>query len=200
MIQKSHFALASKGIRNPKKVYEYLKETSHLYYLNTFQAENAFDREWDILIILDACRVDLLQEVSDGYSFLRDIEQIVSVGSQSEEWMKKTFTSSYSEVLSDTAVVTGNPYSETALDSNKVKTLDEVWKYAWNEDIGSIKANQLRIAPSLSGERQNQTGWLFTICSPIFPVYLNPVYRVGQGSIILEMNPLRSGPVSKIMN
>jgi len=56
---------------------------------------NVFDRDWDALIILDACRVDALREVEDEYDFLTVDDSITSVGSTSFEWMNHTFDSGY---------------------------------------------------------------------------------------------------------
>ncbi|WP_254761520.1 sulfatase-like hydrolase/transferase [Natrinema marinum] len=69
---------------------------------------NVYERDWDILIILDACRVDTLREVADEYDFIEDIDTIWSVGSQSDEWMANTFTETYHEEIEQTHYVVGN--------------------------------------------------------------------------------------------
>lgn len=76
---------------------------------------NVFDREWDALIILDACRVDALREVEDEYGFLTVDDSITSVGSTSFEWMNHTFDAEYRNEIEETAYVTGNGYTDRVL-------------------------------------------------------------------------------------
>lgn len=103
-----------------------------------------FDRSWDALIILDACRPDLLQEVSDEYEFLPDeIETIWSRGSSSHVWMDRTFTDEYAAEIRETVHVTGNPYSRDHLNPAAFAELDEVWEYEWDEDRGTIPARPI---------------------------------------------------------
>lgn len=99
---------------------------------------NVFEREWDTLVILDACRVDLMRAVADEYSFVGDVESFESVGSMSEEWMTKTFTDRYAGEIAQTAYVTSNVFSERVLSADQFGTLDEVWRYAWDDDLGIV--------------------------------------------------------------
>lgn len=71
---------------------------------------NIFEKEWDHLIILDACRTDAIIEVSPEYDFLNDIDTIWSVGSTSKEWVESTFCEPYLKEINNTAYITANPY------------------------------------------------------------------------------------------
>lgn len=44
-----------------------------------------WDRDWDVLLILDACRLDLLEEVVDDYPFLGVVRTHDSVASKSPD-------------------------------------------------------------------------------------------------------------------
>jgi len=99
---------------------------------------NIYEREWDVLVILDACRVDLMREVAPEYSFIGDIGSFESVGSMSEEWMEKTFTEECAAEISNTAYVTANVFSDTVLSDSRFDVLDEVWKYAWDDKLGVV--------------------------------------------------------------
>ncbi|EMA44816.1 hypothetical protein [Halococcus saccharolyticus] len=99
---------------------------------------NVYDREWDVLIVLDACRVDLLREVADEYAFVSGVESVGSVGSMSEEWMVKTFTTEYAAETRETAYVTGNAFSAEVLDAADFQVLDEVWHYGWDDELGTV--------------------------------------------------------------
>lgn len=67
-----------------------------------------WEKEWDILCIIDACRVDTFRE------YHSDAESYWSVGSTSETWISRTFDKdSYDSV----GIITGNPYASN-LDPN----------------------------------------------------------------------------------
>jgi hypothetical protein len=74
--------------------------------------ENVFDREWDLLVILDACRLDALRTVSAEYDFIHDVNGMWSVGSSSHEWTVKTFTTNYLSEIQKTGYISANPFSE----------------------------------------------------------------------------------------
>ncbi|MFB6080822.1 MAG: hypothetical protein ABEJ81_07485 [Haloferacaceae archaeon] len=121
---------------------------------------NIFTREWDALLVLDACRVDALRIVADDYDFIGSVDSIVSVGSTSFEWIPKTFTNEYVDEIRDTAYVCGNPYlRKTFYDRNHPPArdsvpfgptdyravrpedfacLDEVTSYGIDDDLGTI--------------------------------------------------------------
>jgi hypothetical protein len=52
---------------------------------------NVFDREWNMLVLLDACRVDTLRMVASEFDSLNDVGSLWSVGSTSKEWYANTF-------------------------------------------------------------------------------------------------------------
>jgi len=72
---------------------------------------NVCERDWDMLVVLDACRVDTLQEVADEYDFIENVDSMWSVGSQSDEWMANTFTEEFREEIGRTHYVTGNGHA-----------------------------------------------------------------------------------------
>lgn len=104
----------------------------------SFAGENVYDRDWDVLVILDACRVDLLEEVADEYPFVRTVDTAGSLGSCTYEWMPATFESAPRSELRETAYVCGNPFSGKYLDADDFAVLDEVWRYAWDDDVGTV--------------------------------------------------------------
>lgn len=117
----------------------------HLWWLAwpVPRGTNVYDRDWDLLIILDACRIDLLESVADEYEFIEDIERMESVGSMSKEWMAKTFTDEYADETSQTAYVTANVFSEQMLDADQFHTLAEVWRDGWDTAAGTVRPRQL---------------------------------------------------------
>ena len=98
-----------------------------------------YKRDWDVLVVLDGCRVDLLKAVAGEYPFVNVDETVESVGSASFEWLVKNFTEKFKTEVAETAHVTGNVKTNLALDPGDFLVLDEVWKYAWDEEIGTIR-------------------------------------------------------------
>jgi hypothetical protein len=71
---------------------------------------NVYDREWDVLVVLDTCRYDALCEVVPEFEFLSgsSIDSIQSVGSATAEWSANTFIESYRDEIAQTAYVSSN--------------------------------------------------------------------------------------------
>ncbi|QLD87074.1 hypothetical protein HWV23_15530 [Natronomonas halophila] len=100
---------------------------------------NVFSRDWDCCIVLDACRYDLMETVASDYESLQNLDSIWSVDSKTHAWLEKTVKGTSAETLERTAYVTGNPFSDYVLDDNPFGTLDEVWRYAWDDDLGTVR-------------------------------------------------------------
>ncbi|MDL5360563.1 hypothetical protein [Halalkalicoccus sp. NIPERK01] len=72
---------------------------------------NVFERDWDLLVVLDACRVDAMREVADEYEYITEVESMLSVGSNSHEWLAQTFSEKWSHEIAKTTYVTANFHS-----------------------------------------------------------------------------------------
>ncbi|WP_276300059.1 hypothetical protein [Halorussus lipolyticus] len=97
-----------------------------------------YDEEWDVLVVLDACRTDLMREVADDYPVLGEVGTFDSLGSHSQEWMAENFGDDRRADTRRTAYVTANPFSEKMLDSASFALLDEVWRYGWDDELGTV--------------------------------------------------------------
>lgn len=106
--------------------------------------ESVLDRDWDLLIILDACRYDLFEEVVDEYPFLSSYEPFWSAGSTSKEWIEANLDRErFGEELDEVAYVTGNPFSEGTISDSELGLLDEVWKRSWDENLSVLPPRPL---------------------------------------------------------
>lgn len=76
---------------------------------------NILDRDWDVCIILDTCRVDALRCVADEYDYLTEIMDSLSVGGSSPEWMAHTFDTARRDAISRTGYLTANAWAERVL-------------------------------------------------------------------------------------
>lgn len=120
-------------------VYQYLhyRAESALTHL---QGTNIYEREWDVLVLLDCATTDMLYEVRDEYDFLTDIGEHDTPGTSSAQWMDRTFTQDYRAEMGNTLHVTANTSSEAYLDRRDFLHLEEVWRARWDEELGTIPA------------------------------------------------------------
>ena len=105
---------------------------------NLRQGENIFTSDWDLCIILDACRYDLLLEVAGEYSFLSDPASKISVDSKTDAWTRKTFSRANVSHLENTTYVTANPFSRQISEPANLHSIDHVWQYGWDDDDGTV--------------------------------------------------------------
>ena len=113
-------------------------------FLNTVSSRtplgtNVYNCDWDLLVILDTCRVDALRIVADEYNFLNEVGGIWSVASSSREWMQKTFVEEYNDEIEDTLYVTANPWAQRVLSEKEYMTRGwPNWDTVSSDTIGLI--------------------------------------------------------------
>jgi len=91
------------------------------------------DREWDNLVVLDACRADLFEQEADLDAFDR-YERVTSRGSMTPEWTRRNFAGGD---YGDTVYVSANPF--TALEAgDSFHRLVAVWETAFDEERGTV--------------------------------------------------------------
>jgi len=117
--------------------------------------QHILNEEWDICIVLDACRADLLADVVGDHSFL-DTNTTRSVGSATFEWMPKTFSDDRD--FSNVTYVCANPFSGEFLNGDDFELLEEVWRTSWDPELGTVPADSvtdatIRIGRELRPER-----------------------------------------------
>lgn len=117
-------------------------DTKYLLF-NKRQSTNIYEREWDVLLLLDCMTTDMVQEVKGEYDFLDNVGTHRTPGTCSGEWMRRTFNSSYSEEMSNTVHVSSNTSTERMLNEDDFRILDEVWIDGWSEEIGTIPAREV---------------------------------------------------------
>jgi len=158
---------------------------------------NVSSWKWDLLIVLDACRVDTLRKLSTDPEF--DIfdtgGSIRSVGSYSSQWMERTFVEGYAEEIEQTAYVNGNPHSELCLDNVEFGRLDDIWKTDWNDDIGTIPPEPLTDQTIRVGREDSPERMIVHYMQPHFLPIPHPELESGIdveriGSIIKAILPL----------
>lgn len=138
-----------------------------------------WEREWDLLIVLDACRWDLFREVAPAFEFVPDeFDAVYSPASHSEEWLEVHTEARYRSEMRRTALVSGNIntcWKERFREGWGY--LDEVWRRGWDDDEGTVPARAVTDATiDYVRERAAETpagrtiAWYFQPHRPFVPV------------------------------
>jgi hypothetical protein len=166
--------------RGPGSVRE-LTWRTYLRYGRRLTADPVFDADWDLLIVLDACRADLWAEaVTNEENFPTGTTRI-SPGGTSTEWLEAVFGGRDRSELSDVGYVTANPYSDTHVEAEKLGVLEEVWRYAWDDDVGTVPPRPVTDAAVRAGRRHDLDRLVVHYMQPHFP----SLSRDGEGGTTL---------------
>lgn len=101
---------------------------------------DVFDEDWDNLVILDACRYDMFEQVNHIEGTLTAKE---SKASATSEWLKANVAS---RDLRDTVYVTANPQLEGNRENWGVNfyAVSNVWlSEGWDEETGTVLADTM---------------------------------------------------------
>lgn len=122
---------------------------------------NVFSNNWDLAIVLDACRVDAMEAVADEYDFISDVDSIWSVGSSSHEWTTQTFNKKYIDEFRRTAFLSANPFSYKTLVGGKTPPYGTVLpfgSFAWQP----IRSDDLAYYEQVSSGLEQVPPWRMT--------------------------------------
>jgi hypothetical protein len=134
---------------------------------------NVFEREWDVLVVLDACRADLLRAVVADGDPVGNVGSMRSVGSSSSEWLENTFDGH--PETARTVMVTGNTWTDRYVDADAFAALDAVWKYAWDDDLGTVPASAVTDRAVAATRRRTPERLVVHYMQPHHPFVANPI-------------------------
>jgi len=138
-----------------------------------------YKHQWDLLVVLDACRYDLLWEVVNEYSFL-DRAITDSVASATEEWIAKNFGTRYQQEVGETVYVTGNPHSAES-ETEEFEHVEEVWSHSWDDDIGTVLAEDVTDHAIAAGRKMDPDRCIVHYMQPHHPFVPTPELNKGIG-------------------
>lgn len=163
-----------KGLKNPREATGYVttqlrKHILNSYYLVHDVPEYPIWDDWDVAIVLDACRPDVLAECASEFDFIpEDVPERRSNASQSKQWMERNFTAEYSDRLAETTYVSGNPYT-SQVDTSGFQAVDEVWTYAWSDELGTQPPGPITDRAIEIGRNRSPERLLIHYMQPHFP-------------------------------
>lgn len=107
------------------------------------QLQRLDETDWDILLVLDACSVDVLRAVADW-----PVETVRSPASCTPEWLDAVDRSG---VFETAHVVSANAqYTKT----NPAETLERYWESHWDDDLSTVRPEPvLNRVDSLAGKQ-----------------------------------------------
>lgn len=153
--------------------------------------------EWDICLVLDACRVDLWKEVvnESGPPCVSGKTGVAwSLGSASPEWIGQTFADRHHQHWKDAGYVTANPFSgkhpdEMGVLGNDVYPLrerglaylDEVWVDQWpmSETMQTVDPSVLTARAMWAWEHREMNQLVVHYMQPHIPFKSNPEWCDG---------------------
>jgi len=152
--------------------YTYLFKLASVF--SRSQGREVFEEEWDVLVILDACRHDLMKEVveEEDYEFLKPVDSCYSAAGTSDEWMNKNFGEKHYEKAQKTAMVTGNPYSDTNLDEKDFEVLEEAWEYSYDKEKEAVLPRPITNSAIRIQREENPDKMVIHYMQPHYP-FLN---------------------------
>lgn len=161
---------------------------------------HVLNEEWDALVILDGCRFDLMDEVHPDYPYISSIRPFTSLAGGSLSWMHRTFDDDRD--LSDVGYVTANPFSAEALTPARFGAFDEVWRYAWDDDVGTVRASDVTESAIDVGRSTDVDRLIVHYMQPHHPFVPDPIAAginkddpTEHGKTVWEM--LRDGELSR---
>ncbi len=153
---------------------------TYLRHGRTMRADPVFEADWDLLVVLDACRADLWASVVDDRSLPVGTTR-VSPGGTSTEWLDAVFGETDPAALADVGYVTANPYSESHTDETALGPVEEVWRYGWDEQLRTTPPEAVTEA-AVRVARENDPGRLVVhYMQPHFPAVRGDI--AGEGGV-----------------
>lgn len=121
----------------------YIQLLKRWYQRNSLSGSgiDIIEKDWDYLILLDACRFDQFKEVNWLPGQLRKVD---SKGSSTTDWLKANFPEYYEDVL----YISANPHiSDQNIGgfkgTNHFFQVENVWEYGWDEELDTVPPNKV---------------------------------------------------------
>jgi len=148
------------------------------------------EENWDLLIILDACRYDFFKGVIGDY-MTGSLEKRISIGSCTPEWLNKSFKENYPHVI----YVSGNPHINSkrevkGFNANKhFNKIIDVWSFDWNKELGTVPPENINKATIEELKKSPEKKFIVHYVQPHAP-YISEKYFVGG-----FLEPFTEGPL-----
>lgn len=144
--------------------------TIHKYKELLNQNREIAKKEWDYLIILDACRYDCFEKLYGKY-FEGNLRKCISPASTTLDWLKKSFTKRYE----DTIYISGNPFVSSRtrrkgfVANVYFHQIVDVWDWGWDEKMNTVDPKQINYATLKSKKMHPDKRFIIHYLQPHVP-------------------------------
>jgi len=167
--------IRSDGVQGVQEsLYPIYKKGLHQVFRLSPSGIPIYEEDWDLLIVLDGCRLDLMEEVASDTSYIEDVGSIRSVDTMTREWMKESFRNQYDDEMENTTFICGNPHSDWLLDNDDFQLLDEVWRYGWDDDLGTLPPRPVTDRAISVGRSESPERMILHYMQPHYPFVPSP--------------------------
>lgn len=167
------------GISQTLTSRDYRHLGNQLYHTRMYRQFNngveIFEKDWDVLVLLDACRYDTFVEqywssnLDEALFESVSLDRRESMGSNTREWLKGNFTG---RDLTDTVYVTANPMLMRIWDSVRPEFHDvvNVWQTeGWDDEFNTVLPETMVEHSIRVAERYPRKRLLVHFVQPHFP-------------------------------
>lgn len=138
---KSFTRLVLRGRPSKALVGAYVEVLRTIFDLLPHDGVTVTDEDWDVLVVLDACRYDTYDRVVE---FDGDLDSRTSQGSNTTEWLKANFEGSYDDIV----YVSANPrVSHTEVDgfrgADHFHRIIDVWETDWDAEVNTVRPQRV---------------------------------------------------------
>ncbi len=131
-------------------------------YISSIDGVDIMSEDWDNLVILDACRYDMFEEL---HQLPGELEHRRSKGSNTAEFLERNFAG---RTFPDTVYVTANPQVTVNLDS-PFHAVVSVWKDGWDEQVRTVRPETMAEATRDAHERYPNKRIISHFVQPHYP-------------------------------
>ena len=151
----------------------WIRKQWHRLFTPDITGVNIFNRDWDLLIILDGCQPSWFDMISTDFDWVPNSlpPTVLSVGSNSGEWYKNTFEKVDGEILDSTALITGNPYAEKHVPKKSICLFEDFFRKGWHDDLDLIPAHILTDAAVETGRTSEFDRYIVHYMQPHTPFF-----------------------------
>lgn len=154
--------------------------------VRSVNGEYIYERDWDLLVVLDACRVDALSTVADEYDFLpTSIPSIKSPAPNSALWLERNFRPEFEEAIGSTGYVSGNSHTEGfsqgefPVGADAFCFLERVYDYDFDTSVGTVPPMRMTDAAVRSIRQKDASRTVVHYMQPHTPYRLLDTDAIG---------------------
>lgn len=98
-----------------------------------------WEHDWEVLVVLDACRYDLMTEVAPSWDCLPPMRSTYSAASASYEWLQRHTREEYGDEMAGTMLIAANAWTrDDCVHADDWAALDELWTHSWSDEEGTV--------------------------------------------------------------